>query len=143
DPQGRPVVIGQGGEGFPITSRAAQSEYGGGFADGFVSILSADGSQLIHSTLLGGDQWEEPSGIDIDSLGNIYLSGNTSSADYPTTANAFQKSYGGGETDMMLTVLSPDLSTMLYSTLIGGNGQEGFGDRGRSLVIIDEKTLLL
>jgi hypothetical protein len=143
DAEGRAVVIGQGGEGFPVTPGASQSTYGGGLTDGFVSVLSADGSQLLNSTLLGGDQWEEPSGIDIDSRGNIYLSGNTGSSDFPTTANAYQRQYGGGQTDMMLTVLTPNLRDVLYSSLLGGSGQQGFGDRGRSLVILDDNTLLL
>jgi hypothetical protein len=145
DAQGRVILVGQAGPGFPITEGAVQSDYGGGFLDGFVSIISPDGSQLLHSTYLGGNQMEEPSGVDLDSFGNIFLSGSTASTDFPTTKNAFQSGFEGGEGDMVLSVLTPDLSEKLYSSLIGGSGPlgVGFGDRGRSLEVVDDHIVVL
>jgi hypothetical protein len=78
-------------------------------------------------------------------MGNVYVSGNTESSDYPVTAGAFQPEFAGGETDMMFTVLSANLSDELYSTMIGGSGPAdvGFGDRGRSLQVIDDHWVLI
>jgi hypothetical protein len=142
DAQGRVIVVGQAGAGFPVTKGASQAEFGGGLADGFVSILSADGRRLLGSTLIGGSDIEEPSGVDVDSWGNVFVSGNTMSEDYPVTNNAFQRDFRGGETDMMFTVFSPDLTEALYSTLIGGSGQGTFGDRGRSLKVVDDHLVV-
>jgi hypothetical protein len=124
---------------FPTTTGAFQRTYRGGqFGDGVVAILSADGSQLVRSTLVGGTDSEETSGVAVDLSGNVYFSGNTQSADYPVTPNALQPAYrgGAGNTDAWLTKLSPDLSTLLYSTYLGGTGTTGgFGDRGRCVVL--------
>ena len=145
DDQGHIILIGQAGAGFPVTPGASQSTFMGGYVDGFVSILSEDGSQLLNSTYIGGSGWEEPSGVDVDSFGNVYVSGNTRSTDFPTTADAFQREFAGGEADMIMSVFSPDLTDVLYSSLIGGSGPvgQGFGDRGRSLEIVDDHLVIL
>jgi len=86
---------------FP-TMNPTQSALGGG-NDGFVSEINSSGSQFIFSTFLGGSQNENtlpvsgsPSGaIAVDSASNIYVTGNTSSADFPTTVAAFGRNYVG------------------------------------------------
>src|SRR5207302_1940468 len=86
---------------FPTTN-PTQTALGGG-NDGFVTEINAAGSQRIFSTFLGGSQNENtlpvsgsPSGaIAVDSAGNIYVTGNTFSADFPTTAAAFGRNYVG------------------------------------------------
>src|SRR6202007_1539740 len=57
---------------------------------GFISKLKADGSALIFSTFLGGSNGNEVNGIAIDSNGNSYVAGKTSSSDFPITADARQ-----------------------------------------------------
>jgi hypothetical protein len=148
DPQGRAVVLGNTtSTNFPTTAGAFQrTNRGGQFGDGFVAVLSADGSQLVASTLVGGTGSEETSGIALDTSGNVYFSGNTQSADYPVTSNAFQSTYrgGSGNTDAWFSKLSPTLSTLLYSTYLGGSGTSGgFGDRGRCLVLDGSGAVLV
>jgi hypothetical protein len=143
DPAGRVIVIGEThSPNFPVSANAFQTDYqGGGSADGFVAILSEDGARLLHATYLGGSAFEETSGLARDASGNVYLGGNTGSANFPVTANAFQRSFKGGvkNNDGFLSVLSSDLSTLRYSTYLGGSGTVGgFGDRGRA-VALDSK----
>jgi hypothetical protein len=140
DAAGRAVILGNTtSSDFPTTPGALQRTYRGGqFGDGFVAILSEDGSRLEASTYIGGSDNEETSGIAVDRPGNIYFGGNTLSADYPVSSNAFQSKYrgGAGNTDAWFSKLSPDLSALLYSTYLGGSGTvSGFGDRGRCLAL--------
>ena len=78
----------------------------------------------------------EEAGLAIDRAGIVYVSGNTSSADFPISADAVQTTYRGGtgNTDAFASFLSPDLSRLLFSTYLGGSGTTGgFGDRGADL----------
>ncbi|HEY3835684.1 MAG TPA: SBBP repeat-containing protein [Bryobacteraceae bacterium] len=81
---------------------------------GFISKISATGDQLIWSTLLGGSQEDEISGMALDSAGNIWVTGFTGSTDFPITNDAFQKQ---GLT--FLAEISPDGARLLYSTYVG------------------------
>jgi hypothetical protein len=109
---------------FPTTAGAFQRTYGGGAVDAFVSKLKADGSGLIFSTYLGGSG--DDLGFDgtIDRFGNAYITGITSSADFPTTPRAFQRAYGGGDFDTFVTKVKQDGSGLVYSTYLGGSGHE-------------------
>lgn len=86
--------------------------------------------ELVYSTLLGGSSTDTGAGIALDALGNIYLAGSTVSPDFPTTASAFDRICGtDGEcgalrSDAFVTKLSPDGSSLLYSTFLGGLGDE-------------------
>jgi len=76
--------------GFPITSGAVQG-FVAGDTDAYLTKINATGSGLLYSTLLGGTGTDRGSGVAIDSSGNAYVAGFTSSQDFPT-ANAFQNS---------------------------------------------------
>jgi hypothetical protein len=79
---------------FPTTVGALQTTYGGG-NDAFVSKLNSSGSALVYSTYLGGSARDQGQGIALDSAGNAYVTGGTGSTNFPTTAGAFQTTYGG------------------------------------------------
>lgn len=79
---------------FPV-SNAFQPFFGGGFSDAFVAKLNPNGSALVYSTYLGGSNQDQGNGIAVDSGGNAYVAGTTSSSDFPTS-NAFQGTFGGG-----------------------------------------------
>ncbi|MCB9344847.1 MAG: SBBP repeat-containing protein [Lewinellaceae bacterium] len=112
---------------YPTTPNAVQPVFGGGNLDGVLSLVSADGSTLLASTFIGGSGKDELEGVGIDSHDNIYVTGNTTSQDFPVSPDAYQKVRAGTE-DGLLTMVSADLSKILYSTLIGG----GATDRLRS-----------
>jgi len=135
DVRGNAIVTGiTSSVNFPTTAGAFDRTYAGGI-DGFVAKLSPDGRSLLASTYIGGSAAEETSGIDIDPNGRIYLSGTTASRDYPVTPDALQASFGGGEADVMVSVLTPDLSSLLWSTYYGGGGVGGYAERGRCLTL--------
>ncbi len=90
------------------------------FRDVFVSKLTADGSGLIFSTYLGGNGAEIPQNVELDSLGNIIVGGRTASTNFPT-ANAVDATYAGPVEDGFLAKLTPDGSSLIFSTYVGGN----------------------
>jgi Bacterial Ig-like domain (group 3)/Beta-propeller repeat len=106
---------------FP-TAHALQATFGG-YADAFVAKLNAAGSALLYSTYLGGSDYDVGHGIAADSAGNAYVTGDTSSTNFPTV-NALQP-VAGGNGDAFVAKLSPDGSALVYSTYLGGAGGDG------------------
>ena len=112
---------------FPTTLGAFQPVYGGGAYDGYVIKLDPTGSTLVYSTYLGGIELDYGQGIAVDAHGNAYVTGNTYSINFPTTASAFQRSFGGGS-DAFVTKLNPSGSALVYSSYLGGNASDyGWG----------------
>lgn len=99
--------------------------------DGLVAKLNPIGSNLVFSKLIGGTGDDFVNGIAIDNSGNVYIAGTTSSTDFPTTAGALQVHYAGGLYDAFAAKLSSDGATLLYSTYLGGSGD----DRGNAIAI--------
>jgi Beta-propeller repeat len=117
---GKAYVTGQTASlNFPTTAGAAQTTFGGG-QDAFVTKLNESGSALVYSTYLGGLDVEAGQGIDVDANGNAYVTGRTLSANFPTTAGAFQPTFGGGGQDAFVTKLNQTGSALVYSTYLGG-----------------------
>ena len=111
---------------LPTTMGALQTIYGGGINDAFVAKLDATGSVLVYSTYLGGSGTDYALGIAVDAAGNAFVTGNTNSSDFPTTATAFQTTYGGGGCcDAFVTQLDAAGSALIYSTYLGGSGNDG------------------
>lgn len=128
DRAGNVVVTGEtGSSDYPTTDGAYQRERRGD-TDTFVTKLDSSGSRLLFSTLLGGTATEAGFISFFDARGNVYIEGETSSADYPTTRRAFQTTYGGGTFDGFVTKLNAKGSALDYSTFIGGQGYDGAHD---------------
>ena len=69
-------------------------------------------------------------GIAVDGRGRAYVTGRTSSADYPTTPGAFDRTFNGS-CDAFVTKLNASGSALAYSTFLGGTGDRyGRGHRG-------------
>jgi len=117
---------------FPTTLGAYQTTLGGN-TDAFVVKVAADGSGLDYSTYIGKSQANVSRGIALDSSNDAYITGYTNGNNFPTTINAYQTTFGGNA-DAFMTEVSPDGSMLLYSTLLGGSGDDyGYGialDRG-------------
>ena len=96
--------------------------------DAFVTKLTPSGSSLVYSTYLGGGGVDSDygQGIAVDSSGNAYVTGCTTSSDFPTQ-NAYQSHQA--DRDVFVTKLSPSGSSLVYSTYLGG----GDDDCGRSI----------
>lgn len=102
---------------FPVTPDAFETAGGGAF----VTKINPAGSALVYSTYLnnaGG------TGIAVDGSGNAYVTGSAISG-FPTTAGAFQTTYGGGTDDAFVAKLNPAGSALVYSTYLGGKGDDG------------------
>jgi hypothetical protein len=110
--------------GFP-TANALQTDYGGGTSDAFIAKLNAAGDAMVYSTYLGGTDSDQGSAIAIDANGNAYITGITSSTDFPTQ-KPFQPDFGGGGTNAFISKLSASGKVLVYSTYFGINSG-GFG----------------
>jgi hypothetical protein len=126
DGAGGVVVAGHVGGNFPTTEGAYQENYGGGYFDAFITRLNADGSALIYSTYLGGDDRDWANAITSDGAGGVVVAGMIWDhfGDFPTTEGAFDRSFNGGVYDAFVARLSRDGSELLYSTYLGGNGDD-------------------
>lgn len=113
---------------FPTTN-GGQATLGGG-KDIFVSKLNPAGTALLYSVFLGGGDLDRATGIAIDSTGDAYLTGYTSSTNFPTTSGVYQTS-NAGNTDAFIAKLDPTGSNLVYSTYLGGSGI----DYGRAIAV--------
>ena len=108
---------------FPTTSGAFDTQLGDSI-DAFLTKVNPAGSGLVYSTYLGGSSWDEGDGLGIDSSGNAYVAGHLASTDFPTTANAADRTENGN-VDAFLTKVSPNGSSLAYSTYLGSSGWDG------------------
>ncbi|MBZ0206681.1 MAG: gliding motility-associated C-terminal domain-containing protein [Flavobacteriales bacterium] len=151
NPAGELIVLGTtGSANFPTTANAFQSTFGGGTlftpqgigttypngTDMILARISADGSQLLASTYMGGsandginsapalkyNYADEMRGeVEVTSTGNILVASCTQSTDFPVTTGAFQGFFRGGTHDAVVFEFDPGLSNLVWSTYYGGN----------------------
>ncbi len=120
---------------FPVTTGAYQTTSNGNI-DAFIAAIDPaqnGSSSLAFSTYLGGSADDASSGIGIalETGGNIIITGNTYSSDFPiTSSKAYQETYGGAE-DAFLVILSSDLGTLHYSSYLGASSS----DIGHSVMV--------
>ena len=114
---------------FPLAG-AMQNTLGDQFSgDAFVTKFSSNGS-IGYSTFLGGDSSDIGNAIAVDSSGNAYVTGATTSSNFPTT-NPIQPANGGANGDVFVAKLNSQGSTLVYSTYLGGSGL----DIGRGIAV--------
>jgi photosystem II stability/assembly factor-like uncharacterized protein len=94
-----------------------------GVDDAFVTKLNAMGAALVYSTYLGGTKQDNGLSLAIDPAGNAYVAGSTHSTDFPTV-NPLQPAYGGFTSDGFIAKLNPAGSALIYSTYLGGIGED-------------------
>jgi len=111
---------------FPTTTGAFQTSLGGQ-ANAFVTKLNPTGTALVYSTYLGGTNIDWGFGIAVDNAGNAYVTGFSEYGDFPTTAGAFQTSYGGGDSNAFVTKLNPTGTALVYSTYLGSSASYDYG----------------
>ena len=125
---------------FPATPGSYDTSYNGGEGDAWVAKLDATGSNLLYATFLGGavvpgllppaTPGDGAGDVWADAAGNAWVSGETKSIDFPTTAGAFDTS-PNGDYDVFVSKLNPSGSSLLYSTYLGGSE----ADRGSRFAV--------
>lgn len=123
------VTGGTSSTDFPTVNPIQSTNHGG--ADAFVTKFNTDGSALVYSTYLGGSGDEVGTAITLDSAGNAYVTGITSSTDFPTTPGAFQTTCAGSCENAFVTKINSSGSALVYSTYLGGTDS----DAGYSIAV--------
>ena len=141
DDAGRDIAVDAGGNAyvtgftnstdFPTTAGAFQTVPGGGVCSGvacndaFVVKLDPAGATLLYGTYLGGSGSDVGLGIAVDAAGNAHVTGGTFSTNFPTTVGAVQATATpGGSREAFVTKLNSLGSALLYSTFLGGTGDD-------------------
>jgi uncharacterized protein (TIGR03437 family) len=135
-------------DNLPVSSNAAQTTYKRAgtqeifprfdaplltSGDAFIAKINPAGSAILGLTYLGGSYDDMAWALTLDGAGNVYVGGNTLSTDFPTTNGAFQTKFAGSDLfnniffnlgDGFIAKLKGDLSAILYSTYLGGTGDD-------------------
>lgn len=136
DAQGNLIVVGRTRSTSGIASEGAYMSQYIGYEDGFIASFSNTG-QLNWSTYFGGSQYDHINTLALDEEGRIWFAGTTASPDLPVT-NAFQSSYGGGETEAFVARFSAS-GELEFCSYFGGIYEDGFAD----LALNEGKVLCL
>jgi len=147
--------------GFPATRGVYQVNFAS-IVDVGILKFSSDGRTLLYATYLGGNNTDLPNSMIVNKKGELLVFGTTSSTNFSTSPNAFQKNFAGGTnttpisglvmsngTDIFVSKLSSDGRTLLASTYVGGRGNDGlsatqffeirnYGDSFRGEIIVDQ-----
>lgn len=148
---------------YPTTAGAFDEDHNEGTIDIGVTKFSADGTQLLYSTFLGGSSQESPHSLVVNGNEELFILGSTGSSNFPTTPGVIQPTFNGGNpltfnigygfahlsgTDIFVSKLSADGGTMLASTYFGGSGNDGintdaeieynYGDAFRGEIVVND-----
>ncbi len=105
---------------FPTTLGSYVSTWGSTAA--YVSKLDPAETTLIYSSVIGGSKVNDADGVVVDGYGCAYITGTTTSTDFPVTTGAFQTQYVlGSSVSGFVSKLNPAGSALLYSTFLGGS----------------------
>lgn len=97
-----------------------------GASNAFLNKINPSGSVIVYSTFLGGSGTDGASGVTVDHLGNTYIAGSTASTNFPIL-NALQPTFSGGASDAFVAEINPSGNALVYSTFLGGSGDDGGG----------------
>ncbi|MDR1726272.1 MAG: gliding motility-associated C-terminal domain-containing protein [Bacteroidales bacterium] len=143
--------ISEGYTGYPTTYGAFQTVNNGNW-DATITKFSANGTNLIYSTYIGGSKADLPSSLYVNSFGELLILGVTGSNDFPTI-NAYQSLFAGGSsvsymnfnlsqgTDIFVCKLSANGTQLLSSTYVGGTSNDGLNYRNNYYVYGNPNTL--
>ncbi|HEX4950118.1 MAG TPA: SBBP repeat-containing protein [Blastocatellia bacterium] len=112
---------------FPVTATTAYQTTGAGNRDAFLTKIRFTDNlgELVYSTLLGGASWDAAEGVALDTNGNAYLVGRTSSTNFPVKSAFSQGNAYHGSQDAFVAKINPNASksaSLVYSSYLGGTG---------------------
>lgn len=153
------------GASYPTVPGSYELIFQGGLVDIALSKFDVSGTFLVYSTYLGGASDELPHSLIVNSAGELFVYGTTSSLDFPTTPDSYDQSYNGGSglnllnglgvnytngSDIIVSRISADGSQLLSSTYVGGSGNDGlntgsplkynYADEIRGEILIDDQN---
>ena len=115
DAAGNAYFAAKSSSGFPVTANAIEST--GGIV---VGKLDPTGQNLVYATYLGGSAGNDnPGGVALDASGNLYITGSTSSPDFPVTSGVLQSTLTPGNTNAFVAKLNPSGSALIVRHLSG------------------------
>lgn len=127
DSSGAAYVVGTGSVEFVQTPTAFPPAAGGSGSNVIVK-LNPTGDTLLYSSHFGGSRYELMTGVTLDAYNSLYLTGYTTSADFPHTARAYQTSMRGLQNAFITKMnLTPAGATLVYSTFLGVNNSTAAG----------------
>ncbi|MGB1317225.1 MAG: hypothetical protein ACPG5W_03405, partial [Flavobacteriales bacterium] len=103
---------------YPVTG-ATVGQTLGGTQDAVVAKFNPDVSSLLWSTFLGGDNADAGYSLKLNSTGELYITGGTEGAGYPTTAGSLNATFQGGDSDGFVTRLNTTATAILSSSYVG------------------------
>lgn len=110
---------------FPASTKNAMPA---GVRHAFVAKLDPTGSTLLYATYLDGSGMDIAYAVAVDSSNNAYITGSTTSGDFPTTSGAFRTASKGGLSDAFVAKLNASGDGLVYSTYLGGTLEDsGYG----------------
>jgi uncharacterized repeat protein (TIGR01451 family) len=124
---------------FPIKGPVFQKTFKGGSATGDAVVVEVEsaGFYLEWSSYLGGSGDDQAFGVAVDTPGNVFVSGHTTSTDFPVTAGAYQTTCpadsSGGCSTSFVTEINPKGTALVYSTYLGGS--DGFGESAYGIAL--------
>jgi hypothetical protein len=104
---------------FPISFAPPQAKLAGK-RNAFITRLNAAGNGLVYSTYLGGEGTDTANGIAVDAGSHAFVTGDTNSLKFPTTAGAFQAVNTGGQ-KVFAAEINPAGTSLMWSTYLGGS----------------------
>ena len=138
DSQGNLIIVGRTtANNLPLSTTPLQNQHGG-LEDGYVLKLNHQDYSLNFSTYLGGSEYDFAFDFLIDEQDNIIIFGTTASEEFEVTSNAYQTTIGGN-LDAFLAILPPNGGSLVYSTFIGGEGD----DKGKFITYDNQKNLII
>lgn len=135
------------GASYPVTLGAFQTVWGGGSVDINISKYNPDGTLHLFGTFLGGSASDQPHSMIADAAGNLIVTGISGSSNYPVTVGAYDVTFNGGGTDLVVSKFNPSGTALIGSTYMGGTAADGgnmapltvnYGDAFRGEVICDQ-----
>ncbi|MFC2119256.1 T9SS type A sorting domain-containing protein [Bacteroidota bacterium] len=110
---------------YPVTQNSYDPTHNGGL-EMAITKLNSGLTEIIASTWVGGNSNDCPFSMKINEAGSIFVSGFTSSSDFPATAGSYDETYNN-ETDVFVLNINNDLSELIASTFIGGSSNDWLG----------------
>ncbi|MEZ5399837.1 MAG: SBBP repeat-containing protein [Bryobacteraceae bacterium] len=120
---GNTLLVGGVTGGGLTTFAPLKATYGGGASDGMFARYTLPTRSLLSASYFGGSATDEINGVAMDSAGRTYLTGRTTSSDFPhTSVSAVDRTYNGGGDSFLVKLQAGN--SLIYGTLIGGSGDD-------------------